>query len=224
MAAYRASGATNNTTGTTLVLNEPASGADGELMVATIVMDDSTGFARTGWAVVSTPVVAGAKDYDFVVAYRLRSGSASGTFGWTNSGFAIGSMHAFNGQHASTAVESVTAGTAVADTDKVAPSVSSTYDNSLLVDFCCEDNFGNWTPDAAFTERDDDGGYPGSGILVATLQLSAAGATGTHTHVSAGSDAGIAVRMVIVDDSPTGGGGGGLLIPVVMNQYRQRVA
>ena len=204
MVAWRATGsAAIQFGGTTLAVSEPASSSDGELMVVWGYAGDATGFALAGWTVVISPVIVGGVDYDLVIAYRIRSGSANGTFAWTNSSYTHLVMAAFDGGHASAPVESVTAGAAAAAAGKVAPDVSSTYDNSLLADFAIEDSFSTWSPDAAFTERHDGGAADGMALF--TLQLSASGSTGTHTHTSGGSNGGIVVRMVIVDDVPTSG-------------------
>jgi hypothetical protein len=206
MAAFRQTGTRSVSGGsvTSLAFTEPASSVDGELHAIALQMGDPTGhnLAAAGWTNVLVTATGGG-NY-LVTGQKIRSGSSGFTLTWTNSSFARGLIYAVSGTHASSPVESVTAGAlSGASVSKVGPAVSSTYDNSLVIDVMVEEALSTfqWVTDVDYSLFYHDNAQTGLGIC--ERQLSATGVTGPDTHTSVGSTGGLVHRLIIVDDAPT---------------------
>ena len=217
MAAYVDKGAQNTNLGTSLTVPYPASVSSGQFLLVELTVAVAASGALVGltnnasFTVVHDEYInQGGSQYHYIKAWKRAAGGESGsvTFSWTPSAaFAEGGMHRFSGVSATEDPPfQFSAGSQTNTTTHTAPSVSSTYSNSLMIISGAEDNYSAWSTASGFTEH-YDGGAGQFGALQ-SKQLTATGATGTAALVSAAAGGGQATTMLLFDTTPTGGGGG----------------
>lgn len=214
MAAYVSKGINNTSASNSLALTYPASISAGEVLFAFIqILEPGASVAgltnNGGFTVFHDELISlDAYPYHWVLAWKRAAGGESGsvTFSWTSSTiFNEGFVFKTNGVYATGTPFEYAAGTPTTSSTHTAPSVSSTYSNSLMLYLGVESNYAAWSTVSGFTEH-----WDGGASQIGTVQskaLSAAGATGTAASTT-GAGAGNAVTLLLFDTTPAGGGGG----------------
>jgi hypothetical protein len=170
---------------TELTVDAPAGLTSGDVMVAAIVVrSDATISTPTGWTLVRSDVSGSSLRQSAYV--KVAGGSEPGSYTWTFSAqtpAAAGSIAAYTGVDTTTPVD-VSGGQANASSSSVvAPSVTTTIANALVVGLFATANDGTFSPPSGMTERTD---VPVDGTAQATASLAdvsqaSAGASGTKT-------------------------------------------
>lgn len=145
--------------------------------------------------------------YWYLVCTRMDTGSLAdpSVFQWTAGTefvYANSLCTAYTGTDGT--IDDSAMGTETTGTDKVAPALTSTYTNSLMIVVAWEDNFSN-SSCTGFTERYDSSLF---GPKAYDKAITATGDTGTATVVSSAGN-GVACSILLQDTTPTGGGAAG---------------
>lgn len=198
---------------TSLGCGRPTVALNDIMLVSFVINSGSSGnipgwSSPSGWTTLfDQHITAGGTDYHWVVEWKRASSSEPSSYTWTwssTAGATYGDvvMAVYRGCNTGTVIDVTTLGTATSNTSHVAPSVTPTYTNDMLVVIAVEDNYSHWTPASGFTERYDSP-YLDHGSMFADKLLSSDVATGTATFTSGSSGGGQAASILLIDADPT---------------------
>jgi hypothetical protein len=210
MAAFvNASGNVSYGVATSISITAPSGQTNDDILIAHIYVaetsDTIAGLSPpSGWTLISDQYVntGGVQEHWLTYWYRVAGGgSGSYTWSWTNSLGRSGYITRWNGAYATGNPFEAT-GFSTPDTNdgKIAPSVTSGYNNSLWIAVSYANNWGAWTHDAAFTEHVD--GSSTVAFNVSSKALSVGGSTGTATFTRSGGGAGNSGSLLLMDTTP----------------------
>ena len=208
--AYNGSGITER------YIDKPGGTADGDIMIATMVINATTDPTIPGWTSPSgwtqlwdEHITAGGTDYHWIVEWKRAGASEPGSYTWSwssgsGSTYSDGFIVSYSGANTGTVIDGYSTGPATSNTTHTAPSLNPTYTNDMHVAFAAEDNYGNWTPPSGYTERFDSSSW---GNTLSDKLLSSSSPTGAISFTSTASGGGMAGSILLIDASPAGGGG-----------------
>jgi hypothetical protein len=182
--AFRSATTNSNAGATTLVITPPASLADNDVMIAVICVNvDTTAItAPAGWTLIrslNTTFTARAS------LYRKLAASESGSYTWTfdSSQRSAGAIAAFTGVNTISIVDVENGQTGGGTANAVAPTITTTLDNDMLVYAGADDSstVATWTPPTGMAEAADSNSA--QSVEIAYVLQAVAGATGTKTGV-----------------------------------------
>lgn len=219
--AFRAGAYAGDATGTSSTVTKPTGTADGDILILGLYNEDASD-PPTGLSPPSgfTLIQNGLASSPFSVRVYWKRASSEGanySITWTDNVWHAEVLLAFSGCVASgSPIDTSAAGTEGSGSTLTYPSVTTTVADAMLVLFGASYGGGEGAP-AGFSAGAGDGGGSGAGYY--KLQA-ATGATGTFGGAAHAAYPNLGHTLALIP----AGGGGGLSIPVVMNQYRQRVA
>lgn len=191
----------------------PGVSTSGNMMFAQLILahDTSSGTGPPDWTLPSgwtqlTQAYANTAGYWYIICYKVDSGSEPATFTWSYTAdtryvYCNGVISEYTATNGT--IDAFGMGTESTGTDKVAPSLTSNYTNSLMIVLAYEDNYSNSTC-SGFTERYDNASFAPK---IYDKAITTTGSTGTATVVSSAGN-GYAVSILLLDTTPTGGSSG----------------
>lgn len=191
----------------TMTLNKPAGTIAGDVMVAAIATTPSTIpiTPPAGWTLIQSRQQTANTTSVLTSYYRVAGASEPTTYSWLLSsghGGAVGGILSFSGVDNLAPIDVSASAATPSSTSHVAPSVTTTAANDMLVTIHEYASGRSWTPPPGMTERVDIpsriNNNSGVTLEMNTLLLGAAGATGSKTAVaSASADAGATVTLAL---------------------------
>ena len=206
-AAFRAFSTDNIQSGDTLTLPKPTGAVDNDILLAGIYSDlGNITTVPTGWVLVPDCDIstAAAPGVDGNV-YRKVASSEGASWDWTFSASptrALGVVLAYSGGNTTTPIDASLGSEDSGGNTVVAPSITTTEDNVIVVCFFMSNwDQNTWTPPASTTDRVDTqpnlGNHNGTMGVVDFVQVTA-GATPTRTGTTSGdNDAGIGFQIAL---------------------------
>lgn len=195
-------------TGTGFTMTEPSGAADGNALVAVILIEDTiSNLSIPGMTIKGTATGADAGPFRCVHAVLRRAGSPTLTVSWTTSRYWEYSLHRISGIVSSGEfVEAFVEGTPASGTEPNPPAATATTTETLVL--ISGFTWAGWGGGGAAAPTNYTLRYGPATIDhgVATRALAAAGAEDPGAFTGAGDDSYIACTMILAS---TGGGGGG---------------
>lgn len=203
--AFVAAGSASGTA-TTLSLTRPAGTSTGDLLLATCELFDGGALinsaAATGWTFLDrVQNAASGNSHSLATLWRLDNGSASYSITWGGSSqFRTGLIASYSGAD-SVDQHSLTAQTSNASTTMRGPTVTTAFDNEMVVMLGAKGNVGTQTPPSGMAERLDTNRQ-----YLADVIQAAAGATGNKDSTQLAADASIGglitLKPIVVAGGP----------------------
>lgn len=196
-----------------LTIDKPSGTSTGDVMLASISVRTSaiSVTAPAGWTVIrDTPQAAG-DGMRLVTYYRVAAAGEPASYTWTFSGGthagAVGGITTYSGVDNSTPIDAQAGGVTASATTHVAPTVSATVADDMLVTVHSMASSATWTVPTGMSESVDiASGTPtastGVSMQINREERAATGATGTRTATASGSaDAG-ATHSILLRAAP----------------------
>lgn len=176
---------------TTLTIPVPAGTVAGDFMIASVGFRPNTltATAPAGWTLLRRTNNAAGSANSLAVYYRVAGGSEPASYNWTFSAGAAGAaggIQSFAGVNVSDPIDVENGQTTASNTSHVAPSVTTTTANTMIVTTHSISSGTTWTPPAGMTQAYDRSVNPvpdalGISIIGSYATQAATGATGTKT-------------------------------------------
>ena len=193
---FRAASSTANSSGaaTSVTVSKPTGTIEGDVMIAALGWDANGSItAPSGWTLIRSTLFN--TDNNVAAWYKVAGASEPANYTWSqpaNDDFSVGIATYYN-VNKSNPINVENAQTNSASSNVVAPSVTTTVANTMLVFIGSIDhnNVGNtWTPPSGMNERVDQTNKWTS-IEIADVVQASAGSSGTKTGVTTDSQANV---------------------------------
>ena len=199
-----------------LVITKPAGTAAGDVLIAAIAFNNSSGAITppSGWTLVRRMDNA-ATTANSLAVYRRSAGAgepASYTWGVAGGAFIVGGIQGFSGADAANPIDAESGQSTASATAHDTPSITTSTANTMLVTSHAYASSQSWSPQAGLTESFDrpsgSASATGQSITGTRQAQAAAGASGTKRSTAASSaDRGnthiLALRPFVPNAPPT---------------------
>ncbi|MDH3397302.1 MAG: right-handed parallel beta-helix repeat-containing protein, partial [Acidimicrobiia bacterium] len=203
---FKSADTTGNSKTTQITLTKPAGIAVDDLLIAQIMIDidDVTFTPPAGWTLIREDDYIG-NSVAQVLFYKVATGSepADYTFTFDKSEDNVGSISAFSGVDTSIPIDAH-GGQMALSGNPIAPSITTTVRNTLLVGFFGVDEVVTYTPPPGMTELWDFNTGAKPSISAADEDFAGPGPTGTRTATPSATQKNIA-QLVALRPAASGG-------------------
>jgi MSHA biogenesis protein MshQ len=198
----------------TLTLDVPSGTIADDVMIASVAVrpDTMNITAPAGWTLIRLLTQGGGSSNRLATYYRVADGSEPASYTWTFTGGthagAVGGIATFSGVDTATPIDDEAGQATAADTDHIAPSVTTTANGGMLVTIHEFSSAVTWTSPGGMSEAVDIASLPTPDATGMSMQMnyeprSLTGATGTRTATAASdADAGAAQSVALLAIPP----------------------
>lgn len=184
-----------------LTISKPTGTSQGDVMLASIAVRNSaaTIAAPAGWTLIRQTAQGSGDSLRLATYYRLVGASEGANYTWSFSGGsisgAVGGITTYSGVNTTTPIDAEAGGATASSTSHIAPTVTTTLADGMLVTTHAFASSATWTPPTGMTEAVDIASAAASTAGVAMeinwQERPASGATGARTAIASGNaDAG----------------------------------
>lgn len=161
----------------TLPVNVPAGTVAGDVMLAAVAVSPTTASINTptGWTLVRTLSNTSSTSSRLALFSRVATASEPASYTWTfssNHAGAVAGISSFSGVDTATPINVESGKATSSSTTHSTPSITTIYNNTLLVGIFSYASSGSWTPPSGMTEAVDIASRPPSNSGGESMEIS----------------------------------------------------